>query len=74
MRAVQVVTPTGPADLEIRDVDEPRPGDDDVLIEVQRVGVSFVGSWIYTLVAILISSRGDGRLYYWAGWFGCALA
>jgi len=41
MRAVQVVTPTGPADLEVRDVDEPTPGPDDVLIEVHRVGVSF---------------------------------
>jgi NADPH:quinone reductase len=41
MRAVQVVAPTGPADIEIRDVDEPTPGPDDVLIEVHRVGVSF---------------------------------
>ena len=41
MRAVQVVTPTGPADIKVRDVDEPTPGPDDVLIEVHRVGVSF---------------------------------
>src|SRR6478672_11564817 len=41
MRAVQVITPTGPADLEIRDVEEPTAGPDDVLVEVHRVGVSF---------------------------------
>jgi NADPH2:quinone reductase len=53
MRAVQVVTPTGPADLEIRDVDEPTPGDDDVLIEVHRVGISFPD---------LLLSRGEYQL------------
>jgi NADPH2:quinone reductase len=41
MRAVQVITTTGPSDLELRDVDEPVPGPDDVLVEVHRVGVSF---------------------------------
>ena len=41
MRAVQVITPTGPADLEIRDVEEPTPGPDDVVVEVHRVGISF---------------------------------
>jgi NADPH2:quinone reductase len=41
MRAAQVVTPTGPADVQVREVDEPTPGPDDVLIEVHRVGVSF---------------------------------
>jgi len=41
MRAVQVITTTGPRDLEIRDVEEPVPGPDDVLVEVHRVGVSF---------------------------------
>src|SRR5919112_4019201 len=41
MRAVQVTTPTGPRDLEIRDVAEPVPGPDDVLVEVHRVGISF---------------------------------
>jgi NADPH:quinone reductase len=41
MRAVQVITPTGPSDLEVRDVAEPVPGPDDVLVEVHRVGVSF---------------------------------
>ena len=34
MRAAQVVTTTGPADVEVRDVDEPTPGPDDVLVEV----------------------------------------
>ena len=53
MRAVQVVTPTGPSDLEIREVDEPTPGDDDVLIEVHRVGVSFPD---------LLLSRGEYQL------------
>ena len=38
MRAAQVVTPTGPAAVEIREVDEPAPGPDDVLVEVHRVG------------------------------------
>lgn len=41
MRAAQVVTPTGPADVQVREVDEPTPGPDDVLIEVHRVGISF---------------------------------
>jgi NADPH2:quinone reductase len=41
MRAVQVITPTGPSDLEVREVGEPVPGPDDVLVEVHRVGVSF---------------------------------
>jgi NADPH2:quinone reductase len=41
MRAVQVITTTGPRDLEIRDVEEPVAGPDDVLVEVHRVGVSF---------------------------------
>jgi NADPH2:quinone reductase len=41
MRAVQVITPTGPNDIEVRDVEEPTPGPDDVLVEVHRVGVSF---------------------------------
>ena len=41
MRAAQVVTTTGPADVEVRDVDEPTPGPDDVLVEVHRVGISF---------------------------------
>jgi NADPH2:quinone reductase len=41
MRAVQVVTTTGPADVVVRDVPEPTPGPDDVLVEVHRVGISF---------------------------------
>ena len=41
MRAAQVVTLTGPADVTIREIDEPTPGPDDVLIEVHRVGISF---------------------------------
>ena len=40
MRAAQVLTPTGPTDVVVRDVDEPAPGDD-VLVEVHSVGVSF---------------------------------
>ena len=53
MRAVQVVTPTGPADLQIRDVRDPILGPDDVLIEVHRVGVSFPD---------LLLSRGEYQL------------
>ena len=41
MRAVQVLTPTGPADVVVREVDEPVPGEQDVLVEVHAVGVSF---------------------------------
>jgi NADPH2:quinone reductase len=41
MRAVQVVQPSGPEHLELREVPEPTPGPDDVLVEVHAVGVSF---------------------------------
>ena len=41
MRAAQVVTPTGPADVVVREVDEPVPSPHDVLIDVHAVGVSF---------------------------------
>lgn len=41
MRAVQVVTTTGPADIEVREVDPPVPGHHDVLVEVHSVGVAF---------------------------------
>ena len=41
MKAVQVVTLTGPADVEVREVDAPEPGHNDVLVEVHSVGVSF---------------------------------
>jgi len=41
MRAAQVIATTGPSDVEVREVDEPTPGPDDVLVEVHRVGVSF---------------------------------
>ncbi len=41
MRAAQVVTTTGPADIVVREIDEPVPGADDVLIDVHAFGVSF---------------------------------
>ncbi|MBF4768486.1 NADPH:quinone oxidoreductase family protein [Nocardioides agariphilus] len=41
MRAAQVVTTTGPADVVVRDVEEPVPGEHDVLIDVHAFGVSF---------------------------------
>ena len=41
MRAAQVLDTTGPADVVLRDVPEPTPGADDVLVEVHSVGVSF---------------------------------
>jgi NADPH2:quinone reductase len=53
MRALQVITPTGPRDLEIREVEEPVPGPDDVLVEVHRVGISFPD---------LLLSRGEYQL------------
>ncbi|MCY7395771.1 MAG: NADPH:quinone oxidoreductase family protein [Nocardioides sp.] len=53
MRAIQVVTTTGPADLEVRDIPEPVPGPDDVLVEVHSVGVSFPD---------LLLSRGEYQM------------
>ncbi len=53
MRAVQVLTPTGPADVTVRDVPEPTPGPHDVLVEVHSVGVSFPD---------LLLSRGEYQL------------
>ena len=41
MRAVQVLRPTGPADVRVVEVDEPVPGPHDVLVEVHSVGISF---------------------------------
>ena len=41
MRAVQVLQPTGPADVRVVDVPEPEPGPGDVVVEVHSVGVSF---------------------------------
>jgi NADPH2:quinone reductase len=41
MRAVQVLTPSGPADVRVVDVPEPEPGPGEVLVEVHAVGVSF---------------------------------
>ena len=53
MRAVQVITTTGPADLEVRDVPEPVPGPEDVLVEVHSVGTAFPD---------LLLSRGEYQL------------
>jgi NADPH:quinone reductase len=53
MRAVQVVDTTGPEHLQVRDVPEPAPGPDDVLVEVHAVGVSFPD---------LLLSRGEYQL------------
>lgn len=41
MRAVQVIQPTGPADVVVRDVPEPEPRPGEVLVEVHSVGISF---------------------------------
>ncbi len=41
MRAVQVIEPTGPADVRVVDVPDPGPGPGEVLVEVHAVGVSF---------------------------------
>ncbi|HTW16278.1 MAG TPA: NADPH:quinone oxidoreductase family protein [Nocardioides sp.] len=41
MRAVQVLTTTGPRDVEVRDVPEPTTADGQVLVEVHSVGISF---------------------------------
>jgi NADPH2:quinone reductase len=41
MRAVRVLTTTGPEDVVVAEVPDPTPGPDQVLVEVHRVGVSF---------------------------------
>lgn len=41
MRAIQVHTTTGPADITVTDIPEPTPGPGEVLVEVHAVGVSF---------------------------------
>ena len=41
MRAAQVHTATGPADVRVVEVDDPRAREDEVLVEVHRVGISF---------------------------------
>src|SRR3954454_8310005 len=53
MRAVQVIDPTGPEHLQLREVPEPVPGPDDVLVEVHAVGISFPD---------LLLSRGEYQL------------
>ena len=41
MRAAQVTSLTGPAGVEVRDIDEPTPRPGQVLIDVEAVGVAF---------------------------------
>ena len=41
MRAVQVLTTTGPSDVVVTDVPEPTPGPGQVLVEVHTAGISF---------------------------------
>lgn len=41
MRAVQTITASGPADVQVCEVPDPTPRPDEVLIEVHRVGISF---------------------------------
>ncbi len=53
MRAAQITSLTGPADITLGDLPEPTPGPDDVLIEVHRVGVSFPD---------LLLSRGEYQI------------
>ncbi|KQY57486.1 MULTISPECIES: NADPH:quinone oxidoreductase family protein [unclassified Nocardioides] len=53
MRAVQVVSNDGPEALVVNEVPEPKPGPDDVLIDVHRVGISFPD---------LLLSRGEYQM------------
>ncbi|MBU2698127.1 MULTISPECIES: NADPH:quinone oxidoreductase family protein [Pimelobacter] len=53
MRAVQVVTTTGPADIVVQEVPDPTPGPGEILVEVHAVGVSFPD---------LLLSRGEYQL------------
>ena len=41
MRSVQVVRPEGPSGVQVVEVDEPTPGEGQVLVDVRAVGVSF---------------------------------
>ncbi|MDN4172118.1 NADPH:quinone oxidoreductase family protein [Nocardioides sp. SOB77] len=53
MRAARVLATTGPADVRVEEVDEPTPGEGDVLVEVHSVGVSFPD---------LLLSRGEYQM------------
>lgn len=53
MRAVRVVSPTGPSDVVVEEVPDPTPGAGEVLVEVHRVGVSFPD---------LLLSRGEYQI------------
>jgi NADPH:quinone reductase len=53
MRAVQVLTPTGPDDVRVVEVPDPQPRADEVLVAVHRVGISFPD---------LLLSRGEYQL------------
>jgi NADPH2:quinone reductase len=53
MLAVQVVTTSGPSGVEVREVEEPTPGPEDVLVDVRAIGVSFPD---------LLLSRGEYQL------------
>jgi NADPH2:quinone reductase len=53
MRSVQVVKLEGPAGVEVVDVPQPAPGQDDVLVEVHALGVSWPD---------LLLSRGEYQL------------
>ncbi|MDN5743853.1 MAG: NADPH:quinone oxidoreductase family protein [Nocardioidaceae bacterium] len=53
MRAIQVVTTTGPGDVVVQETSDPTPGPDEVLVEVHAVGVSFPD---------LLLSRGEYQL------------
>ena len=60
MKAVQVVSLTGPADVEVREVDPPTPGHDDVLVEVHSVGVSFP-DLLLSRGADVAATNGSGK-------------
>lgn len=78
MRAAQVITTSGPDGVEVREIDEPVPGPDDVLVEVRSVGVAFpdllLSQGLYQLrpeppftlgadfAGTVIHSPADGRL------------
>lgn len=53
MRAVRVVSTTGPSDVVVEEVPDATPGEGEVLVEVHRVGVSFPD---------LLLSRGEYQL------------
>jgi NADPH2:quinone reductase len=67
MKAVLVTRPGGPEALELRDVEEPAPGNGEVLVEVAAAGVNFIDVYFRTgayprPTPFVVGSEGAGRV------------